>query len=178
MGREKSKLRLGGRSLLAHIKGVARQLGLPLRVVRHDLLPRCGPLGGVYTALKTSKREAELFLACDMPFVSPRLLSRLLKLFQAQRRPVFVRSEKGGGFPFILPVATLPAVARQIAKGEFSLQELARALGAPLVRALHGPQELFNVNTPQDWQEARQYWKARRGLRKGERQKRTCKSDL
>ena len=36
----------------------------------------------------------------------------------------------------------------------------------------------WTANTPQDWQEARQYWKARRGLRKGERQKRTCKSDL
>src|SRR5437867_5654697 len=70
MGRDKSRLRLGSKTLLRLIRIEAGELGLPLRVIRRDLIPRCGPLGGVYTALKTSKAEAELFLACDMPFVS------------------------------------------------------------------------------------------------------------
>src|SRR4051812_49032994 len=67
MGRDKADLRLGGRTLLGFIRAEARGLGLRLRIIRRDLLPRCGPLGGLYTGLKTSRAEAEIFLACDMP---------------------------------------------------------------------------------------------------------------
>ena len=53
MGRDKARLRLGGVSLLARLKGLARALRLPARVIRRDAVPRCGPLGGIFTALKT-----------------------------------------------------------------------------------------------------------------------------
>ena len=74
MGRDKARLRLNGRTLLAQVRDAAQTLGCPVRVIRRDLVTRCGPLGGVFTALKTSRAEAVLFLACDMPFVSPELL--------------------------------------------------------------------------------------------------------
>src|SRR5213594_4238966 len=70
MGRDKTLLRLGQHTLLRHARLAADGLHLPVRVIRRDLLPRCGPLSGIYTGLKTSHAEAELFLACDMPFVS------------------------------------------------------------------------------------------------------------
>ena len=73
LGRDKARVRLGRRTLLAHVRRAAKELGLPVRVIRRDLVPRCGPLGGVFTALKTSRADAELFLACDMPFVSASL---------------------------------------------------------------------------------------------------------
>src|SRR6266566_1093085 len=78
MGRDKSRLRLGRRTMLGHIRGEARKLGFPVRVIRRDAVPRCGPLGGVYTALKTTRAHAVVFLACDMPFVSADLIAFLL----------------------------------------------------------------------------------------------------
>lgn len=33
-----------------------------------DLLPDIGPLGGIYSALKTIDQEKFLFIAVDMPF--------------------------------------------------------------------------------------------------------------
>ncbi len=161
MGRDKTALRLGARSLLGHIRAGAVKLGLPMRVIRRDLVPRCGPLGGIYTALKTSQGKAELFLACDMPFVSVGLMKSLLRVWKSDQRAVFMASQRVVGFPLLVPVEALALVERRIAKRQFSLQGLAEALGARIVQSLPDPDwELFNVNTPDDWREARQHWNA------------------
>ena len=89
MGRDKSRIRLGRRTILGHVRAIAAQLHLPVRVLRRDALPRCGPLGGIYTALTRSRADAVLFLACDMPFVSPAFLKQMLKIFRSS-----IRTEK------------------------------------------------------------------------------------
>ena len=164
MGRDKARLRLGARTLLAEVRVVARQLDLPLRVIRRDLVPRCGPLGGVYTGLKTSANGAELFLACDMPFVSVAFLKRLLGAIRSRDDAVFTTVDGLAGFPFVVRCKALTRVARQIAREQFTMQKLARALKARLVRidpSRAGP--LFNVNTPAELATARRRLKALAG---------------
>jgi molybdopterin-guanine dinucleotide biosynthesis protein A len=135
---------------------MAEAMGQPVRIIRRDLMPRCGPLGGIYTALKTSRADAELFLACDMPFVSPALLARLLKRVGAGNHAVFAAVDGLAGFPFLLRVSTLPVVERQIAAKQFSIQALAEKLRAGLIRIPPRQKlELFNINTPEEWQAAR-----------------------
>src|SRR5262245_26747021 len=73
MGRNKSRLSLGNITMLGHIRKTAEATGLPVRVIRRDCVPKCGPLGGIYTALKTTEADAILFLACDMPLVTTEL---------------------------------------------------------------------------------------------------------
>src|SRR5678815_5236223 len=70
MGKDKARLRLSGRSLLGHARRVAAEAGLACRVVVKDAVSRCGPLGGICTCLASSRAEAEIFLACDMPFIT------------------------------------------------------------------------------------------------------------
>jgi molybdopterin-guanine dinucleotide biosynthesis protein A len=162
MGRNKAALRLGGRTLLGHVRAAAKQLGLPVRVIRQDLIPGCGPLGGVHTALTTSRAAGSLFLSCDMPFVSVELLRRALRHFSGGPPALFVRDEQGVGFPFLLRRDCLPVVERQLAGKRFSLQRLARTLRAKTLRPARGlVPDLFNVNTPADWQQARKLWRAR-----------------
>jgi len=166
MGRNKGRLRLGHRTMLGEIRAVANALGLPVRVIRRDLLPRCGPIGGVYTAQKTSRFDAELFLACDMPFVSAEWLAALLAVFHRQPRPLFTAVNRVAGFPLLLPRAALPVVEARILQRKFSLQELARALRARLIRPPRVRRaEFFNVNSPADWQAARRIWDARQKRR-------------
>ncbi|MBI4408749.1 MAG: molybdenum cofactor guanylyltransferase [Gemmatimonadetes bacterium] len=64
--------------LITNEPEVYAPLGLPMR---SDLLPGLGVLGGIYTALMWALQEGRpgiLAVACDMPFVNPLLLSRLL----------------------------------------------------------------------------------------------------
>jgi molybdopterin-guanine dinucleotide biosynthesis protein A len=113
-------------------------------------------LGGILTALKTSSVEAELFLACDMPFVSTALLMKVLRSLGAQRKAVFTTVGAAPGFPFVLRASALPIVEEQIRRGHFSLRALAKALKAkPMPVPRGSTKELSNVNTPLDWQAAR-----------------------
>ena len=155
MGRDKATLRFWGKSLLSQVRAIARQTDWPTRVIERDLVSRCGPLGGIYTALKTSRAEAELFLACDMPFVSPALLARLACALSQKRNAVFTVSGKSAGFPFLIRTEALERIEYQIRRKTFSLQALAGVLESRLVRVRQEDEaQLFNINTPEDWSAA------------------------
>lgn len=109
MGRDKSRVRLGRRTMLGHVRATAAQLHLPVRVLRRDAVPRCGPLGGIYTALSRSRADAILFLACDMPFITHDFLNQMLKTFFS-RQHINVRK-----FP---PRSSSPPLPRGEGRGE------------------------------------------------------------
>ena len=182
MRRDKARLKLGERSMLGHIRSLARGLALPVRVIRKDRIPRCGPLGGILTALSTSRNDAELFLACDMPFVHPDILRDLIARFRRKARPIFVVTRSGAGFPFLLPAGGWEAVEQQIREKDYSLQALARNLRAQSIRLSPvQARTLFNITTPEDWKEALGRW--RKTLlpskrRRTKPQAKTCKSSL
>ena len=147
MGRDKACMRLGGRTLLGHVRRAAQASGLDVRVIRKDLVPRCGPLGGIYSGLMTSTHDAEVFLSCDMPFVTVALIRKVAR----SRRALFVED----GFPLVVPKNDLQIVETEMRGGRLSLQNLAKRLKAKHLR-LRGREarQIFNVNTPADWQEA------------------------
>ena len=168
MGQDKAKLKLGGKSLLAHARAAAISAGLPVRVIRHDLVPRCGPLGGVYTALQTTRAEIVVFLSCDMPFVTPAVLEGLLAKLAPDADAVFSGEDKPG-FPFVLRATALTQVKELLRCQRFALSGLARALRASLV-STSGANSLaaVNVNTPSEYSEAKRMLKSRRLTRPGE----------
>ena len=150
MGSDKARLRWRGKSLLRHVKDAAQESPWPVRVVRRDIVSRCGPLGGIYTALATTRFDVVLFLACDMPFVPGELIGRFLEL----KTPAFTHGPEGAGFPFLLPRSALPLVEKQIASRRYSIQLLAKNCRAKKIRP-RDAREVFNVNTPEDWALAR-----------------------
>ena len=156
MGRDKSRLRFRGRSLLGHVRAAAEATGWPVRIIRRDDVRRCGPLGGIYTALKTSRAGAELFLACDMPLVSSALLNDLANQLGAKHRAVFATADGRAGFPFLLRDSALSVVEQQIQAKQFSIHSFAEVLRAKLLRVPKSrAAELMNVNTPADWENFR-----------------------
>src|SRR5258707_1817943 len=157
MGRDKTRVRLGKITMLGQVRKSAAATGLPVRIIRRDCVPRCGPIGGVYTALASTSSTAILFLACDMPFVSRELMRRLIKEFQASARPLFVHSgpDRSPGFPFVLPMGTLETVSVQIQRREFSLGALAKVLHAKIARLPRSlARQLTNINEPKDLESA------------------------
>lgn len=150
MGSDKARLRFGRRTMLSIIRDTAGTLQCPDRVIRRDAVPRCGPLGGVFTAMKTTRADAVLFLACDMPLVSPALLRRMIRASRSGRTAVFAARGERIGFPFLLPKPALAIVQSRITHRAFSIQPLAALLNGCVVAVPAGRRELMNVNTPAD----------------------------
>ncbi len=165
LGRDKARMKLDGVTMLARIRAVAMNSSLGLtgyanarrgplqprvRVLRKDAVPRCGPLGGIVTALRATGARGVLFLACDMPLISPLLLRRLFRASADGKCATFTAQEQRVGFPLLLPVTDLAVVEMQLAAGEFSLQSLAGKLHARRLLVPARSEELGNVNTPED----------------------------
>jgi molybdopterin-guanine dinucleotide biosynthesis protein A len=53
-------------------------LHLDVTIVR-DVIPRLGPLGGIYTGLLFAQGKSVFVTACDMPFVQPAVVRRMVQ---------------------------------------------------------------------------------------------------
>jgi molybdopterin-guanine dinucleotide biosynthesis protein A len=150
------------RGLTPHVFIVAqdeRRVGQDVPVVT-DRIADAGPLGGVYTALRTSPVERVLVLACDMPFVTEEFLGWL-----AARDPdadVVLPRDAHGIHPLcaVYHVRVAERLRQQLDAGQ-------RAVHAAIEgwRLRHvGPDELapfdadgrllMNVNTREDYEKA------------------------
>ena len=92
MGSDKGLLNLGGKPLINYaieaLSGLCSDIIISssssayqefgFQVVK-DEFPGIGPMGGIYSALRQSKADANLVLSCDLPFVTKELLSFILK---------------------------------------------------------------------------------------------------
>lgn len=153
MGRDKARLRLHGRTLLAWVRAAARATGWPVRVIRRDLVPRCGPLGGIWTGFQRSHAPRLVFLSCDMPFVTPELIRTVA---ERQGRAVFMQTEEGAGFPFALDRECLAQIEQALTEKRLSLQALAARLRAKQFKLSRSRRpELQNLNTPEEFAMAR-----------------------
>lgn len=163
LGRDKSRVRLGRLTMPGWIRATASQAGLKVRLLRRDEVARCGPLGGILTALRQSRADVLLFLACDMPFVPASLLRRLIRSLRASDPAVMVETNGRVGFPLLLRrAASRSIVELLVTENHYSLQGLASALTArrlpPGRRQLSS---LLNVNSPGDLAHARSLLKRR-----------------
>ncbi len=155
MGHDKASLRSGEVSLLERIHSNAQSLGYPVHVIAHDIVPRCGPLGGIFTAFASIQAESILFLPCDMPFVSPALLRLVAAPLSGSHLGRFVEANGQVGFPFQLRSGTEPIVRDHLEKGAYSINELADAIEADRIMIPKAwRHEIFNINRPEDWEAA------------------------
>jgi molybdopterin-guanine dinucleotide biosynthesis protein A len=156
MGSDKSRLALGGLTLLDIIEKEARRWNpeAQIQVISQDLVERCGPLGGILTSFLARPEEWHLFLSCDMPFISCKMLDPLLASAGQGNDAVFWETTEGAGFPFLLSQKMQSRVEALRQQRRYSLQNLARQISAQLLDpAAFGlaPEAFYNVNTPEDF---------------------------
>jgi molybdopterin-guanine dinucleotide biosynthesis protein A len=94
MGENKALMRLGDDSLIGHVIRCLHDVTDELLLVTNspteyahldvpmhgDILPDAGALGGVYTGVTHASYDAVLCVACDSPFLEPKLLSYLVSV--------------------------------------------------------------------------------------------------
>ena len=185
MGQNKALLPLGEDSLIEHVirrmRGVTDELllitnapaeyahlGLPMH---RDMIPDAGALGGIYTGLMSASHDAVLCVACDSPFLQPKLLSYLISVlgeydavmpYTCKEIPT---SDSNNQITLQTLCAAyskrcLPVIEQMLQESElrvYALQERANILTlAPEIWKLYDSEghSFFNVNTPEDFEKA------------------------
>lgn len=162
MGRDKALLAWQGRPLLAHMRDLLRAAGAePVRISGDyprfgglpDRGPRCGPLGGLDTAVASLADGPAWVVPVDMPRLDVELLHRLR---DAPPAPCVIFT--GQPLPMRLNIdgACRKLLAHMVgdADGPRSLQALQHRLGTEVLPIdARTAARLVNCNTPEDWEE-------------------------
>ena len=175
MGEDKAFLRLGGCTLLERALELVRGLAGNAWIVGNkgkfaafgpvieDLYAERGPLGGIHAALTQTATDLNLMVAVDLPFVQADLLNYLITRAR-ETAAVVVVPKAGGGLQPLCAVyrrAFAEAAERSLRAGKNRIDSLfpevkTRVIDQEELLQNEFSEEMFrNVNTPQDWREAR-----------------------
>ena len=177
-GRDKSALVVDGRTILerqiAELSSLSDDILLvggpshPRTRAVADLIPGCGPLGGVHAALTAARGDAVFVVACDMPYVTAPLGAYLLELAgnadNADRADLVVPRTERGYHPLcaVYTRACLAPITRRLGERRLALKDLvvdgadadlrARIVTVEDINRFGDAHRLFaNVNTPAEY---------------------------
>jgi molybdenum cofactor guanylyltransferase len=156
-GRDKSALIVGGRSILERQTTMLSSIAAEVMVIRDDLVPGCGPLGGLHTALTQARHDVVFVIACDMPFVTAPLVSHLVTL-SADADIVVPRTDRGyHPLCAVYRRTCLAVVARRLADRRLKMTDMfsdvrVREVSRAELKPFGDDHRLLaNVNTPADF---------------------------
>lgn len=176
MGEDKALLPFGGRPLgawagerLQRVCGKVAVVGDPAKYagwgfpVIEDIFQEAGPLGGIHAALFDSEAELNLVVGCDMPYLTPEFLERLLGMAEeAEADAVVPVSAQYGYEPLcaVYKLSCLTPMERALRSERRRISEVFPGLRLRTVTPkewqpydAHG--RLFrNLNTREDYEQA------------------------
>ena len=174
LGRDKAVEPLAGQPLIGRVlsmlSGVTdesvvvvndehRGAELPLpadTIVAVDAYPGSGSLGGIFTGLKAAGSEWALVVACDMPFLNPALLTRMLELRDGYDVVAPVLDGRPEPTHALYSKVCLPHMEKRLQDGKLKItgffeQVRVRYIAEDEVDRLDpGRLSFFNINTQDD----------------------------
>lgn len=185
MGANKALMQLGDDSLIAHVIRRMRRVVDELLLITNspteyvhldvpmhgDIIPDTGALGGIYTGLTHASHDAVLCVACDSPFLEPKLLAYLASVLGEYDAVMpYTQSETPADHNDVqITLQTLcaayskrclPIIESMLRDSELrvhALQERAHIKRiSPEVWQDFDPEGMsfFNINTPEDFESA------------------------
>lgn len=167
MGKQKALMRWQGISFLRHAFNSLKSVTSRVGVIRKDLLPNAGPIGGLYTAsmrLGTSSSSWILITSCDMPGLNEDAIQwwiqraqQLILSKDTKISAVFTQNvSRGGsisyGFPMLFHKSLTQQLEKNIHARQLSIQGLAKQIQSASILPLKDQSIQFqNLNTPEDF---------------------------
>lgn len=181
MGADKALLELNGKPLIVHTIELARQVSRDVKIVGNpltlasygavieDVYRGRGPLGGIHAALTASESDWNLILAVDLPFLTVPFLKYLIAESQASGVTVTVPSTDGFLHPLCGVYRKQFAIVAERALAE--ARNKIDALYPEVSLRVISEEEMLdnglssamfrNLNTPEEWEQARQSFATR-----------------
>ena len=182
MGENKALMQLGDDSLIGHVIRRMRPITDELLLVTNspteyahlgvsmhgDIFPGAGTLGGIYTGVTHASHNAVLCVACDSPFLNPKLLTYLASILEEYDAvmPYTHRNNTQTTLQTLCAAYSkrcLPIIASMLRESELrvhALQERAHIKRvSPEVWQEFDPDgaSFFNINTPEDFEKTDSY---------------------
>jgi molybdenum cofactor guanylyltransferase len=169
MGQDKALLRFGDGTLVQHVAALVKSaagtvtlIGAPKRYghfglpVCEDLVKNHGPLGGLYSALKTTHTKWNLLVACDMPGLTAEFLTCLLRAARESDADCLVPETASGLHPLcaVYHSRVLDTVEAALFRKSLKMHDLLSGLRVRRY-PVNDSAVLENVNTSADWDEFR-----------------------
>jgi molybdopterin-guanine dinucleotide biosynthesis protein A len=175
MGTDKSHLLIAERTLIQRIADTLFEVFDSVTVVGRegvdarlqavpDVYPEWGALGGLHGALNACTREWAFVVACDLPFVSTELITKLISLREGYEAVVPIQADSRPQ-PLSSLYRKTPCLERATSLIEASKRRPLDLLDSVTTRwvsfveveQLANSQNFFlNINTPEDYYEATQ----------------------
>ncbi|MBU1913562.1 MAG: molybdenum cofactor guanylyltransferase MobA [Candidatus Omnitrophica bacterium] len=175
MGRPKALLTVNGKRMIDIILEVFHSLFNEIFIVTddknnfvefkdvkivEDSISGYGPLGGIYTGLKSISNDKAFFVACDMPFLHIGLIKRLLNISKENGCDCVVPYTSRSIEPLhaVYSSKILGKIEHLLKEKEFSLNQLLKRCNCEYIKVKKGEYlSFFNVNTPEDLKELNAY---------------------
>lgn len=171
-GEPKLNAYFGDQRLIDYSKAIGELISPDVFVVKHpqqkidqadatvltDMIPGCGPAGGIHAALEQVQTPWLAVLPCDMPFLIPEIYEILFQNREANR-PVVAISENGmESLVSLWPKSLANSVKKYLMQKELAVNRILDRLNAvkvpiPEIFPEYQPEFFFNINYKKDLQE-------------------------
>ncbi|MFQ6069429.1 MAG: molybdenum cofactor guanylyltransferase [Candidatus Aminicenantales bacterium] len=182
MGREKAFLRIGERTIIEEQKDTLKKIfdeiiivtnnhsyfhNLDVKVVK-DIIPHCGPLGGLYSGLSVCSNIHGFLIGCDMPFPSISLINYMIK--KIKKNDIVIPVSSRGLEPLfaIYSLNCLETIKRHLEMKDLKISNVLNyhrvSYVSPREVKKFDPHEFsfLNVNTPEEYEQGLKIWLKRK----------------
>jgi molybdopterin-guanine dinucleotide biosynthesis protein A len=174
MGRDKAFLTLEGAPLIEHVLRALRAVFPRIIIVTNDpasyvsygavvvtdALEKQGPLTGIYSGLLHSRDDYNFVVACDMPFLSPGLITYMAGLAEGHDIVAPMVADYLEPLHAFYHRRLLPVIEERLRRDARKIQGIyrdarVRYVLEPEIASFDPGQRSFkNLNTPQEYKEA------------------------
>ncbi len=125
-----------------------------------------GPLGGIYSALKRSRTEYNIFVSCDMPFIRAEFLEYICRAALHTRADVTVPKSRNRRLNPVCAVyrrRALRAIRASLEAREYKISQFFSRVCCQIIpwreiaRDGFPPTIFANINTPEDYELAKKH---------------------
>jgi molybdopterin-guanine dinucleotide biosynthesis protein A len=127
-----------------------------------DSFLRMGPLGGILSLFQKQPQSAWLVVGCDLACIQTEIIDYLISHRNPLKHGTFFKSSQGDWLETLVGIyepSIIPSLHFSLAKQQYSLQKILRSRSIEMLTIPEQFEEqLFNANTPEEYQKAQKYW--------------------